>query len=132
MAVATVFFNFKVLLNDETTEFIDSISNLLSMYLFSPAYRQEIKPSFPPEDVIGIQSQRGLPLSQRQDLILRMISEGRTNLAISEILKYSESTIRQETIKIFSKLGCDGRIEAADLYRSHEIENVIPIAISSS
>jgi DNA-binding CsgD family transcriptional regulator len=132
MAVATVFFNFKVLLNDETTEFIDSISNLLSMYLFSPAYRQGVKPIFSPEDVIGIQSQRGLPLSQRQDLILRMISEGRTNNAIGEILQYSESTIRQETIKIFSKLGCDGRAEAADLYRSHEIETVIPIAISSS
>jgi DNA-binding CsgD family transcriptional regulator len=121
MAVATVFFNFKVLLNDETIEFIDSIANLLSLYLFSPAYRHESRKDFTPEDVIGIQSQRGLPLSQRQDLILRMISEGRTNLAIGEILQYSESTIRQETIKIFSKLGCDGRLEAADIYRVKEL-----------
>ena len=129
MAVATVFFNFKVLLNDDTIEFIDSIANLLSMYLFSPAYRQGVKRAFSPEDAIATQSQRGLPLSQRQDLILRMISEGRTNLAIGEILKYSESTIRQETIKIFSKLGCDGRVEAADLYRIQELENTVPAVL---
>jgi DNA-binding CsgD family transcriptional regulator len=127
MAVATVFFNFKVLLNDETIEFIDSIANLLSMYLFSPAYRQGVASAFSPEDVIGVDSERGLPLTQRQDLILRMISEGRTNNAIGEILQYSESTIRQETIKIFSKLGCDGRIEAADLYRSQRMAVLEPI-----
>ena len=127
VAVCAVFFNSKVLLNIETVEFIDSIANLLSLYLFSPAYRQESKKEFTAEDVIGIQSQRGLPLSQRQDLILRMISEGRTNLAIGEILQYSESTIRQETIKIFSKLGCDGRIEAADLYRSQRMAVPEPI-----
>jgi DNA-binding CsgD family transcriptional regulator len=126
VAVGAVFFSSKVFLNEETIDLIDSIANLLSMYLFSSAYRQESKKDITPEDVIGVQSQRGLPLSQRQDLILRMISEGRTNLAIGEILKYSESTIRQETIKIFSKLGCDGRVEAADLYRIQELENLNP------
>jgi DNA-binding NarL/FixJ family response regulator len=130
MAVATVFFNYKVLLNDETIEFIDSIANLLSMYLFSPAYRHAAVPGFSPEDVIGVGSERGLPLTQRQDLILRMISEGRTNLAISEILKYSESTIRQETIKIFSKLGCDGRAEATEIYNSQEDEKIHSISVA--
>ena len=55
-----------------------------------------------------------------------MISEGRTNLAIGEMLKYSESTIRQETIKIFSKLGCDGRVEAGQLYKIQELEKLAP------
>jgi DNA-binding NarL/FixJ family response regulator len=100
------------------------------MYLFSPAYRHAAVPGFSPEDVIGVGSERGLPLTQRQDLILRMISEGRTNLAISEILKYSESTIRQETIKIFSKLGCDGRTEATEIYNSQENEKIHSISVA--
>jgi DNA-binding NarL/FixJ family response regulator len=59
-----------------------------------------------------------------------MISEGRTNLAIGEMLKYSESTIRQETIKIFSKLGCDGRVEASNLYKIQESEKSLAPAAS--
>jgi DNA-binding CsgD family transcriptional regulator len=129
VAVGAVFFSSKVFLNEETIEFIDSIAHLLSMYLSSPAFRPDPKHDISPEDIIGTHSERGLPLSQRQDLILRMISEGRTNLAIGEILKYSESTIRQETIKIFSKLGCDGRLEAADLYRIQELENTAPAVL---
>jgi DNA-binding NarL/FixJ family response regulator len=57
-------------------------------------------------------------------LILRMIREGRTNLAIGEMLKHSESTIRQETIKIFSKLGCDGRVEASHIYKIQESKSL--------
>jgi DNA-binding NarL/FixJ family response regulator len=56
-------------------------------------------------------------ISDRQLLILRMMSEGRTNIAISELLGYSESTIRQETIKIFAKLECSGREEASTIFR---------------
>jgi DNA-binding NarL/FixJ family response regulator len=100
------------------------------MYLNSSAYRPDTTIDISPEDIIGAHSERGLPLSQRQDLILRMISEGRTNLAIGEILQYSESTIRQETIRIFSKLGCDGRVEAADIYRIRELANFPPSAIA--
>ena len=56
-------------------------------------------------------------LTERQQVILRLISEDRTNLVIGELLGYSESTIRQETIKIFAKLGCTGRHEAALIYK---------------
>ena len=56
-------------------------------------------------------------LTERQELILKLISEGRTNRDISEILGYSESLIRQETIRIYAYLGCSGRNEAAQLYR---------------
>jgi DNA-binding CsgD family transcriptional regulator len=127
VAVGAVFFSSKVFLNDEVILFIESIANLLSMYLSSPAYHPDRKHDFSPEDIIGTRSERGLPLSQRQDLILRMISEGRTNNAIGEILQYSESTIRQETIRIFSKLGCDGRSEAAELYRIQRLLALEPI-----
>ena len=53
------------------------------------------------------------PLTERQELILKMIAEGRTNSDISDLLGYSESTIRQETIKIYSALKVTGRRAAA-------------------
>jgi hypothetical protein len=56
-------------------------------------------------------------MTDRQLLILKMMNEGRTNIVISELLGYSESTVRQETIKIFAKLGCSGREEASVIYR---------------
>lgn len=57
--------------------------------------------------------------TQRQLVIMRLISENRTNKNISENLGYSESTIRQEIIKIFAKLGCSHRSEAAAIYKNY-------------
>ena len=65
-------------------------------------------------------------LSERQDLILKLLSEGRTNGDIADILGYSESLIRQETIRIYAALGCSGRAEAADIYRKRELAKVGP------
>lgn len=48
-------------------------------------------------------------LTQRQNTIVEMIREGRTNISIASILGYSESLIRQETIIIYRKLGVSGR-----------------------
>jgi DNA-binding CsgD family transcriptional regulator len=59
-------------------------------------------------------------LTQRQQLVLKLIAEGRTNGDIADILGYSESLIRQETIRIYAILGCSGRNEAARLYREKE------------
>jgi DNA-binding CsgD family transcriptional regulator len=44
------------------------------------------------------------------------MAQEKTNLAISQILGFSESTIRQESIRIYEKLRCDGRKEAAMLF----------------
>ena len=59
-------------------------------------------------------------LTERQELVLKLIAEGRTNGDIADILGYSESLIRQETIRIYAILGCSGRNEAARLYREKE------------
>lgn len=56
-------------------------------------------------------------LTERQEVILKMIAEGRTNGDIADILGYSESLIRQETIRIYASLGCSGRTEAGRIYR---------------
>lgn len=64
-------------------------------------------------------------LTQRQELILKLIAEGRTNNDIADILGYSESLIRQETIKIYATLGCSGRSEAAEIYRRRQLEDTL-------
>jgi DNA-binding NarL/FixJ family response regulator len=46
------------------------------------------------------------------------MADGKTNATISNTLGYSESTVRQETIKIFFKLGCKDREEAANYFNS--------------
>jgi DNA-binding CsgD family transcriptional regulator len=130
IAVGTVFFSSEFILDGEKNIFIESIANLLSLYLFSPGFLHGIKTRPPSAHVANHLAERGLPLSQRQELILRMISEGRTNLAIGEMLKYSESTIRQETIRIFSKLGCDGRVEASHIYKVQESEKLLTPSFS--
>ena len=48
-------------------------------------------------------------LTERQNLILTRIQQGKTNAAIARELGFSDSLIRQETIIIYSKLGIAGR-----------------------
>ena len=48
-------------------------------------------------------------LTERQKVIVIMIQEGKTNASIAELLGFSESLIRQETIIIYRKLGIHGR-----------------------
>ena len=57
-------------------------------------------------------------LTRRHRDILAMIADGLTNVQIATELGFSESTIRQDTIKIYEILGVSGRKEAAKAYRS--------------
>lgn len=50
-------------------------------------------------------------LNEREVTILELIKQGKTNAQIAQTLGYSESTIRQDTIKIYQKLGIAGRQE---------------------
>lgn len=58
----------------------------------------------------------GRKLTERQYQILELMAQGKTNVAISQILGFSESTIRQESIRIYEKLRCDGRKEATLIF----------------
>ena len=102
----------------EIESFLTAVGSVFSMYLFSQDSKvhkvQGIGKTHTPPDVGSTASE----LTERQHVILRLISENLTNLAISEQLGYSESTIRQETIKIFAKLGCSGRHEAALIFKT--------------
>jgi DNA-binding NarL/FixJ family response regulator len=65
----------------------------------------------------------GKPLTERQLLILKLIAEGRTNGDIADALGYSESLIRQETIRIYASLGCNGRSDATEFYKKNLLRN---------
>lgn len=56
-------------------------------------------------------------LTPRQETIMRLISSGMSNREISEELSYSVSLIRQETMRIYAKLGVSGRSELKALFK---------------
>ena len=49
------------------------------------------------------------PLSDRQNSILQLIKQGKTNKEIADVIGYSESLVRHETIIIYKKLRVEGR-----------------------
>ncbi len=51
-------------------------------------------------------------LTERQLTVLQLLAEGKTNAQIAQELILSESTIRQETVKIYRALGVKARGEA--------------------
>lgn len=57
-------------------------------------------------------------MTPRQVQIHDLIIEGKTNREISEILSYSVSLVRQETMRIYEKLGVNGRTQLRRLERS--------------
>ena len=101
----------------EVEAFLKAIGYVLSLHLYrskdSTLKRGDLVKNSSAKSAVAIESK---VITDRQLLILKMMSEGRTNIAISELLGYSESTVRQETIKIFAKLGCSGREEASVIY----------------
>lgn len=60
----------------------------------------------------GEWSPDGIVLTSRQGEILRYMADGKTNAAIARIIGFSESTVRQETIDIYRKLGVNDRRNA--------------------
>jgi DNA-binding CsgD family transcriptional regulator len=117
VAVVGIFASPVIEVDGEIDAFLGAIANLLSLYL----YREEKSPTnmnASSDKSVALKArQTNQALTERQILILKLISENRTNIVISERLGYSESTIRQETIKIYAKLGCNGREEATEIYR---------------
>jgi len=113
--------------DSEVDAFVGTIANLLSLYLMRlPSSKHQVIASKQMSSESGrIKKQE--ELTERQLIILRLIAENRTNRHISDLLGYSESTIRQETIKIYAKLDCNGRKEASDIYhktqQSQEVDS---------
>ncbi len=56
--------------------------------------------------------------TRRQRDVIRLVTEGLTNTQIGIELGFSESTIRQETMRIYEILGATGRADAVRMYRT--------------
>jgi DNA-binding CsgD family transcriptional regulator len=56
--------------------------------------------------------------TRRQRDVIHLISDGLTNIQIANELGFSESTIRQETMRIYEILGATGRADAIRMYRN--------------
>jgi DNA-binding CsgD family transcriptional regulator len=113
--------------NVELESFLKTLSSVFSMYFYrnvlsSPDEIDDLQPKNQSRnsDAHG----NSLELTERQLVILRLISEERTNLSISQFLGYSESTVRQEIMKIFDKLGCTHRHEAGAIYKDYSSKHL--------
>jgi len=122
-ACITLFSSALIFPNVELKSFLRVVSSLLALYLYKDDLEDRIR------DAANkiFQTRFGRPkindasplLSDRQMLILRLVSRDFTNIQIAEQIGYSESTVRQETVRIFAILVCSNRIEAGQIYKDH-------------
>ena len=59
----------------------------------------------------------GLPLTMRERLLQELMAAGLSNKECAVNLGFSESTIRQDAVAMFAKLGVKNRKAAGDLYK---------------
>ncbi len=64
-------------------------------------------------------------LSERELQVLALVSEGKTNSEVAEVLILSKKTVRNHVSVILSKLGLTNRIEAATYAVRHHIEQYV-------
>ncbi|MEI7541331.1 MAG: LuxR C-terminal-related transcriptional regulator [Actinomycetes bacterium] len=106
----------------ELDSFLRAVGSVFSLHVYNQETINTASGSTEPMGKHSPSPNAILKLNERQWIILKLMSEGRTNSGISELLGYSESTIRQETIKIYAYLQCTGREEASIIYQQHEAE----------
>ena len=92
-------FDFKLTELSKFHTYFDCLRSVLSMYLNLQAKK------FINEFELTNQ------LTPRQETILQLINDGFNNREIAQKLSYSVSLIRQETMRIYAKLGVNGRNE---------------------
>ena len=123
VATLGVFSRDEIFPDVEIEAFLRAVGSVFSMYMFRQDSRTDGAMKVQRKQSPLHLESTDTELSERQQVILRLISENRTNLVIGELLGYSESTIRQETIKIYAKLGCTGRNEAKQIYRDQSAKS---------
>ena len=85
------------------------VGTLLSLYRFDEAISRSATDKDVKKELYRPRVKKGSPLTERQELIVKLIRDSKTNGQIAIALGYSESLIRQETIIIYQKLGVNGR-----------------------
>ena len=82
---------------------IDAISSLLKVYESAWDLRSTVGARS------YIEESELQPLSERQTRILDYLKDGKTNKEIADLIDYSESLVRHETMIIYKKLRVEGR-----------------------
>ncbi len=107
-----LFFNKPILISKLSLTYLELIAHIVAIRLTSPL-------PFAPESILTLKDVNPHDaLSAREINVLEGIANFMTNTQIAEKLGFSESTIRQDTIQIYRKMGVAGRVEA----RSHYLE----------
>ena len=104
----------------EIDAFLRAIANLLSLTIYPVSdLDNSVEKSRKPMPARVLEPLENL-LDERQLVILDYMSQGRTNADIAKLFTLSESTIRQQSIKIFAALKCQGRQQAAQIFRDNQ------------
>ncbi|MCX6429532.1 MAG: helix-turn-helix transcriptional regulator [Actinobacteria bacterium] len=90
-------------LDVERENFLYALGESLALHLDALGFSEEI------DRVDGNQPLAVIALTPRQWEIHSLMLDGLSNSAIAHQMKYSESLIRQETMRIYKKLGITGR-----------------------
>jgi DNA-binding CsgD family transcriptional regulator len=118
LSVIGVGFNNTIMNNYETKNYLETISGLIGLQISS---LKKLRLSVTQDAAVWDL------LSNRQHKVVSMMSDGKTNNQIANELGYSQSTIRQETIKIYEILGVAGRKGATEAFRiSFPIHSSVP------
>ena len=104
------FFEKDVQLTTESSLFLHVVGNIISLGLQDSLVSAQIERGSYPKHVVS-----SFTLTSRQWTILKSVRKGMTNPQIAEDLGFSESLVRHETMKIYSKLRISGRKELIDL-----------------
>lgn len=99
-----VFSKDEIALSSESKKFLLTLGEIFSLHLDSLCYRAQFDRVDAPAEPRAL-----LPLTPRQWAIHEAILRGLPNGAIAKELSYSESLIRQETMRIYHKMGIRGR-----------------------
>jgi DNA-binding NarL/FixJ family response regulator len=84
-------------------QYLESVASLLKVYESALELKNALgSRTFTDENEVQ-------PLTQRQTTILESLKNGKTNKEIAEMIGYSESLVRHETMIIYKKLRVEGR-----------------------
>ncbi len=81
---------------------------------------QEVRKAVKEEEAASFQS-----LSQQEKMVLKLVSEGKTNREIAQALYLGEGTVRNYVSSILSKLGVSNRAEAAAYAVEHNLREYL-------
>ena len=104
-------------LNRDSQNFLYALGETLACHLDFLGFRDQITNIDESKAPFLLMS-----LTPRQWEIHALILEGMSNVAIAHEMKYSESLIRQETMRIYKKLGISGRRDLPILRQSLDVK----------